>query len=84
MATSRRKQIQLLMDPDEYRRLRDIARRKKTFVSELIRTAVRATYLEPQQDDKKAAVEAILQMKLPAISWRRARKEIEAGHARVP
>ena len=82
MGATRRTQI--LMNPEEHRRLRDLARQRKTSVGELVRTAVRKTYLEPQQDDKKAALEAILQLKLPAISWRRARKEIEAAHARVP
>jgi len=82
MGASRRTQI--LMDPEEHRRLRQLARRKKTSVGELIRTAVRATYLGPQEPDRKPIVEAMLQMNLPAISWNRARREIEAGHARLP
>jgi len=82
MGATRRTHV--LMNPEEYRRLRDLARQRKISVGELIRTAVRATYLEPQQADKKPIVEAILQMKLPAISWNRARKEIEASHARIP
>lgn len=82
MKANRRTQI--LMDPEEHRRLRELARRKKTSVGNLIRTAVRTTYLEPPKPDRKPIVEAILQMNLPAISWRRARKEIEAAHARIP
>lgn len=82
MKANRRTQI--LMDPEEHRRLRELARRKKTSVGELIRTAVRATYLTPRKPDRKPIVEAILQMNLPAISWNRARREIEAGHARLP
>lgn len=82
MGATRRTQI--LMDPDEYRRLRDLARRKRVSVGELVRTAVRTTYFEPRSADKKAALEEILRMNLPVISWRRAKKEIEAGHARVP
>jgi len=82
MTTPRR--TQFLMHPDEYRRLRDLARRKETSVGELVRTAVRAMHLEPQQPDRKSAVEAILQMKLPTIIWSRARKEIAASHARIP
>lgn len=78
------RRTQLLMDPDEYRRLRELARRKKTSVGELVRTAVRATYLEPQEPDRKPIVEAILQMNLPALSWKRARREIEAAHAHLP
>ena len=79
MGATRRTQI--LMNPEEYRRLRDLARKKKISVGELIRTAVRTTYFEPRSADKKAALEEILRMNLPAISWRRAKKEIEAGHA---
>lgn len=82
MKANRRTQI--LMDPEEHRRLRELARRKKTSVGELIRTAVRATYLATRKPDRKPIVEAILQMNLPAISWNRARREIEAGHARLP
>lgn len=81
MAATRR--TQLLMDPKEYRRLRELARRKKTSVGELIRAAVRATYLK-QQPDRKAIVEAILRMRLPRMNWKKVRKEIEAGHASFP
>lgn len=80
MHNSRRTEI--LMDPDEYRLLRDLARRERTSLSELIRTAVRMTYLEPKQGDKRAAIGAILQLKLPAVSWRRALREIEADRVR--
>ena len=62
MAATRR--TQLLMDPDEFRRLRALARRKKTSVAELIRTAVRTVYLTPPPD-RKAIVEDILKMNLP-------------------
>ncbi len=78
------RRTQLLMDPDEHRRLRELARRRKTSLGELIRSAVRATYLESPKPDRKPIVDAILQMKLPAISWGRARREIEAAHARLP
>ena len=78
------RRTQLLMDPEEHRRLRELARRKKTSVGNLIRTAVRDTYLRPQEIDRKPVVEAILQMNLPPLSWKRARREIEAAHARLP
>jgi len=72
------------MDPGEHRRLRELARRKKTSVGELIRTAVRERYLKAQKSDPEPIVEAILRMNLPAVSWSRARREIEDGHARLP
>ena len=48
MSATRR--AQLLMDPAEFRRLRAIARERKTSVAELIRSAVREAYLAPEPD----------------------------------
>lgn len=81
MAVTRR--TQLLMDPEEFRRLRAVARKKKTSVAELIREAVRGAYLRPQPN-RRALVDAILQTKLPAMEWKKVRKEIGAGHASIP
>ncbi len=78
------RRTQLLMDPDEFRRLRILARQKKTSVAELIREAVRTTYLNPPPAERRSIVEAIVQMRLPGMSWRKVRKEIEDSHARVP
>lgn len=74
---------QLLMDPGEFRQLRALARRRRTSVAELIRSAVRGAYLS-QGVERGPAVEAILGMGIPTIDWKRARKEIEKGHADVP
>ena len=75
MATTRR--TQLLMNPDEFKQLRALARRRKTSVAELIRCAVRVSYLKAPAD-RKPLVEAILDLKLPKIGWKKAKKEIEA------
>lgn len=80
MAATRR--TQLLMDPDEFKRLRAIARRRKTSVAELIRTAVRESYLK-SPTERKPLVESILALRLPSIDWKKAKKEIEAAHASV-
>jgi len=77
------RRTQLLMDPDEFRRLRAMARQRKTSVAELIRSAVRKVYLE-SQPDRGAIVEEILSMNLPQITWKEAEKEIQAGHAGLP
>lgn len=77
------RRTQLLMDPEEFRRLRALARRRKTSVAELIRAAVRAAYL-PSPPDRRAVVQEITQMKLPTLDWKKARKDIEAGHADLP
>ena len=78
MAATRR--TQLLMDPDEFRQLRALARRRKTSVAELIRCAVRESYLKGPAD-RKPIVAAILDLKLPNIGWRKAMKEMEGAHA---
>jgi hypothetical protein len=78
MAATRR--IQLLMDGDELSQLRPLARRRKTSVAELIRCAVRESYLKPLAD-RKPLVETILDLKLPSVDWKKAKKEIEAAHA---
>jgi hypothetical protein len=81
MAATRR--TQLLMDPEEFRKLRALARRKKTSVAELIRCAVRESYLKAPED-RKLLVDSILALKLPVIDWRKAKKDIEAAHAGLP
>lgn len=69
------------MDPDEFKQLRALARRRKTSVAELIRCAVRESYLKAPAADRKPLVEAILDLNLPKIDWKKAKKEIEAAHA---
>jgi len=77
------RRTQLLMEPAEFRKLQEVARRRRTSVAELIRSAVREVYLAPGPE-RRPVVEAILAMALPRIDWKRAKKEIEDGHADVP
>jgi len=78
MATTRG--TQLLMNPEEFKQLRALAQRRKTSVAELIRCAVGESYLKTLVD-RKPLVEAILDLRLPKIDWKKAKKEIEAAHA---
>jgi hypothetical protein len=80
MAATRR--TQLLMEPEEFARLRAEARRRKTSVAQLIRSAVRETYLS-SPPDRGHIVDAILSMGLPVMEWKRVRKEIEAALASI-
>ena len=80
MAVTRR--TQLLMEPAEFRKLQAVARQRRTSVAEVIRSALRQTYLSAGHE-RHPVVEAILAMGLPTIDWKRAKKEIEAGHADV-
>jgi hypothetical protein len=68
------------MDPDEFKQLRALARRKKTSVAELIRCAVRRSCLRAPAD-RRPVVDAILDLNLPPIDWKKAKKEIQAAHA---
>ena len=67
---------QLLMESEEYKRLKAEARRRGCSVAELIRQAVRRAYLTPILE-KGPIVDAILNMKLPRLDWKRAKREIE-------
>ncbi|MEX1244208.1 MAG: ribbon-helix-helix protein, CopG family [Thermoanaerobaculia bacterium] len=77
------RRTQLLMDPAEFRRLKALARRRKTSVAELIRSAVREAYLAPTAD-RGPIVEEIAGMGLPTTDWKRAKREIEEAHAGLP
>jgi len=79
MAATRR--VQFCMNADEWRRLHALARRWKTSVAELIRCAVRQSYLK-MPADREPLVEDILNLRLPSINWMKAEKDIEAGHSR--
>jgi hypothetical protein len=76
------RRTQLLMEPGEFRKLQAAARRRRTSVAELIRSAVREAYLSAGPD-RGPIVEAILAMGVPRIEWKQAKKEIESGHADV-
>lgn len=82
MAHTRRTQI--LMEPSEFRRLRALARQRKTSVANLIRHAVRQAYLEqPEPVDRNAIVEEMLSLQLPLVEWDEAEKIVEDAHADV-
>jgi len=78
MAPTRRAQI--LMEPEEFRRLQSLARKRKTSVANLIRAAIRETYLAPQSE-RRPIVEAILRMRLTVPDWKELREELDRGHA---
>jgi len=77
MTASERAQI--LMEPDDFRRLEEIARRKNASVAELIRIAVRERYLGAGAGNG-AAVEAICSMNLPTGSWSSLDAEVSETH----
>lgn len=81
MGATRR--TQLLMEPEDFRKLQAEARRRGTSVAELIRLAVRDTYLT-RAPERRPLVEAILGMDLPVMDWDQLRQEIEEVRAHIP
>jgi hypothetical protein len=76
------KRAQILMEPEDYRRLEEIARRRNASVAELIRTAVRERYLGGGAQ-RRAGVDSICSMNLPVIAWADAEAEIAEQHGDV-
>jgi len=77
MAATRRAQI--LMEPEEYARLEEIARQGRVSVAELIRSAIRDRYLG-QEADRCAAARAICSMSLPIPGWDELETEVGTAH----
>lgn len=73
------KRAQIMMEPDDYRRLEEIAHRREVSVAELIRTAVRDRYLGGA-DASREAVATICAMNLPLIDWTAAEADIAEAH----
>lgn len=75
----RTRRTQILMEPEEFRRLRALARQRKTSIAQLIRRAVQQAYFESDDAEARAAAaESIIHMNLPVVEWKDAKKEIEA------
>ncbi len=76
------KRAQILMEPDDYRRLEEIARQKNASVAELIRAAVQERYLGGNVENGEV-VESICSMNLPPLSWVEVEAEIVEAHGGV-
>ena len=78
MAATRKAQV--LMEPDEYRRLAAIAHSRGVSLSELVRAAVRERYLQ-ETPPLGEAVARICAMELPIPSdWEELERLIEERH----
>lgn len=70
------KRVELLFEPAQYARLEEIARARKESVGALIRRAVALEYLQPMQDQKRAALLRLLAQEVDFGSWEEAKKHI--------
>ena len=73
------KRAQILMAPEEYQRLEDIAQQRDVSVAELIRAAVRECYFVRVEDPKKL-VASICNMNMPLAGWEVLESEIGEAH----
>ena len=71
------RRAQILMEPDEYTKLEQIAKRERKSVSELIRTAVRDRYFM-KSGARVDAARAIGAMELELDEWDVLKAELEA------
>lgn len=70
------KRVELLFEPEQYARLEEIARARKESVGALIRRAVALEYLQPMQDQKRAALLRLLAQEIDLGSWEEAKRYI--------
>ncbi len=70
------KRVELLLEPEQYARLEEIARARKESVGSLIRRAVVQEYLQPVQQQKRAALERLLRQEIDLGAWERAKEDV--------
>lgn len=70
------KRVGLLLDPEQYARLEEIARSRKESVGALIRRAVAREYLQPLREQKRAALDRLLHQKIDLGDWEQAKNDI--------
>jgi len=73
------RRAQVLMEPEEYRAMEEIAAREGVSVAELFRAAVRKCYLSAPGERVKA-VEAIAALGVPLPSWKKIEEELSDAH----
>lgn len=77
------KKAMILFDPDQYRKLEEKAKLRKTSVGALIREAVEHTILGEDEFSKKRRLEAakrLVSVEEDLLSWEEIEKLIAQGH----
>lgn len=78
--TAKTRRTQILMTPDEHRRLGDLARARGVSLAELIRSAVKERYFS-EQAVREEALADLLAMEVPMKEdWEEMESWIEEGH----
>jgi len=71
------RRVEILVDPDEYARLEEIARQRGESVGAVIRHAVDREYLEPMLADRQKAIQDLLQMQVEVGTWEEVKEALQ-------
>ncbi len=78
--STKSKRAQILMSPDEYRKLEKIARARNLSVAELIRSALQERYLVTDSD-RAQSLQRIFSLGLPDEDWSDLEEDVAAAHS---
>jgi predicted DNA-binding ribbon-helix-helix protein len=73
------RKTQILLEPEEYDHLQEIAQKRGVTVAELIQTTIREKYL-PSHLPRHEAVDAICRLSIPMGDWETIEDEITRSH----
>ncbi|MDI6822149.1 MAG: ribbon-helix-helix protein, CopG family [Actinomycetota bacterium] len=73
------KRLQILLSPEQYRKLELYAKKRKKSVASVIREAIEKLLHERTKLEKKKAVERMLSRELPIDDWEKMEEEIMKG-----
>jgi predicted transcriptional regulator len=69
--------VELLIGPEEYARLEEIARQRNESVAAVIRRAVAREYLGPTLADKRKAIQELFQMEVAVGTWDEVKRTLQ-------
>lgn len=75
----RMKRTQILFPEGEYERLREEAEARSCSIGQLVRDAVRLTYVTRPRKQRQTAARRLIAMELPVGDWEQMEKEIAEG-----
>lgn len=73
------KKTTILFEPEEYERLKRVARTRRCSVGELIRSTMREQHLPSELSTRLEAVKQLSELALPVADWEELEREIIAG-----
>ena len=79
MSMARTREAHVQLEPEEYERLEAVAAERGVSISDLIRDALQDRYL-PLAEQRRRAVEAICQLRIPIENWETLEGEIAEAH----